>query len=60
MLVSGGYPGPYKKGIPLSGFDKINDSLLFHAGTKIMDGIVKTNGGRVIAISSYGKNMKKH
>jgi phosphoribosylamine--glycine ligase len=59
MLVSGGYPGPYKKGIPLSGFDKINDSLLFHAGTKIMDGIVKTNGGRVIAISSYGKNMKE-
>jgi len=61
FLVSGGYPGSYDKGIEISGLDKTDKSLLFHAGTtKEKDsGIVKTNGGRVIAISSFGDTMEE-
>ncbi len=59
MLVSGGYPGDYKKGIVMSGFEKNENSLLFHAGTKQAGTNVVTDGGRVIAISSYGKDMKE-
>ncbi len=54
MLVSGGYPGDYKKGYPITGFDKVEGSYLFHAGTAMKDAQVVTNGGRVIAVSSYG------
>ncbi|MFC2152418.1 phosphoribosylamine--glycine ligase [Bacteroidota bacterium] len=57
MLVSQGYPGSYEKGKIMTNLEKINDSLLFHAGTKISNSEVLTNGGRVIAISSYGNNM---
>ena len=56
MLVSGGYPGSYQKGYPISGIDKVEGSVVFHAGTAMKDKEVVTNGGRVIAVSSYGAN----
>ena len=56
MLVSGGYPGSYQKGYPISGIDKVEGSVVFHAGTALKDKEVVTNGGRVIAVSSYGAN----
>lgn len=55
MLVSGGYPGDYEKNKEMSGLDKVKNSILFHAGTKLENNKVLTNGGRVIAISSYGE-----
>lgn len=59
MLVSAGYPGDYEKGKVITGFENVNDSLVFHAGTKFQDGNVLTNGGRVIAVSSFGKTMEE-
>ena len=57
MLVSGGYPQSYKKGYPISGIDQVEGSVVFHAGTTLnADGQVVTSGGRVIAVSSYGKD----
>ncbi len=58
MMVSKGYPGDYEKGKVMSGFEKVRGSLLFHAGTAVKDGQTVTNGGRVIAITSYGDNIK--
>ena len=60
MLVSGGYPGKYEKGKLIKGYDDVEDSIVFHAGTKLNEKAeVLTNGGRVIAISSFGKNMEE-
>ena len=56
MLVSGGYPQEYKKGYPITGIDSVEGSIVFHSGTAMKDGEVVTNGGRVIAVSSYGKD----
>ena len=56
MLVSGGYPQAYKKGYEICGIGDVKDSVVFHSGTKEVDGKVVTNGGRVIAVSSYGKD----
>lgn len=57
MLVSGGYPGPYEKGKVINGLEKVENSFAFHAGTSFENGEVCTDGGRVIAISSYGNSM---
>ncbi len=58
MLVSGGYPGDYTKGKIISGFEKIDKSLVFHAGTDFKDGDIITAGGRVIAVTTLAGDIK--
>ena len=59
MLVSGGYPGDYEKGKTISGLTSVEDSIVFHAGTANEGNSIVTNGGRVIAISSYGNSKNE-
>lgn len=57
VLVAGGYPGDYEKGKVMSGMENVRDSLVFHAGTEADNGVIKTNGGRVLAVTSLQDNL---
>ena len=59
MMVSGGYPDSYRKGFPISGTDRVTESILFHAGTHVTDGHLVTSGGRVLAVTSRGATMQE-
>ena len=56
MLVSDGYPQEYAKGYPIEGTENVGESIVFHSGTAVKEGQLVTNGGRVLAVSSYGKD----
>ena len=60
VMASAGYPGSYEKGKVISGFEAANEALVFHAGTKLNDdGEIVTNGGRVLAVTGKGPNLKE-
>lgn len=59
MVVSGGYPEDFEKGKEITGLEKITDSIVFHAGTKLEDGKVLSNGGRVLTVTSYGDDFQQ-
>ena len=59
MLVSGGYPVAYTKGFPITGIDQVKDAIVFHSGTAMKEGQTVTNGGRVIAVTAYGKDKEE-
>lgn len=57
IMASGGYPGRYRKGEPITGLDQVTDSLVFHAGTALQDGQLVTNGGRVLGVTALGQDI---
>ncbi len=59
MLVSGGYPEDFEKGKVITGLENVQDSIVFHAGTKLDQGAIVSNGGRVLAITSYGNDFQE-
>ncbi|OFY62964.1 MAG: phosphoribosylamine--glycine ligase [Bacteroidetes bacterium RBG_13_43_22] len=59
MIASGGYPGHYEKGKEIKGLERKRDCVLFHSGTKVSDNKIVTSGGRVLAVSAWGKTMKE-
>lgn len=59
MVVSGGYPEDYNKGFEITGIENVEDSIVFHAGTKLENGKVVTSGGRVLAVTSFGDNFQE-
>ncbi|MNQ58799.1 Phosphoribosylamine--glycine ligase [compost metagenome] len=59
MVVSGGYPEDFEKGKEISGLSEVEDSIVFHAGTKLENGKVVSNGGRVLTVTSYGDNFEE-
>ncbi|MCX2678389.1 phosphoribosylamine--glycine ligase [Galbibacter sp. EGI 63066] len=59
VAVSGGYPEAYEKGKEISGFEAVEDSIVFHAGTQLKEGKVVTSGGRVLAITSFGDDFRE-
>lgn len=59
VLVAGGYPGSYKKGNEITGLIPHKDGMIFHAGTRLQNGSILTNGGRVLTITSYGQSIEE-
>ena len=59
MIVSGGYPQAYKKGIEIEGIQNVEGSIVYHAGTQLKEGKILTNGGRVLAITSFGRDFRE-
>ena len=59
MVVSGGYPEDYDKGFAITGIENVEDSIVFHAGTKLENGKTVTSGGRVLAVTSFGDNFQE-
>jgi phosphoribosylamine--glycine ligase len=59
MMVSGGYPDAFAKGFKITGIDQVSESIIYHAGTKIINGGLVTSGGRVLAVTSCGSSMSE-